>query len=1055
MTMPDDSPRAPPGDVTGPDLNFETSEAATTIAAALHLLRVMGWQVLAPEEALRMRRGRLAGVLLEPVLAERLAALNRVRGRADDVPFSEANIATAIERLRAGASPLGLLRANEAMTDLLLLGTSLPQMVDGETRSHSLRYVDWSDPARNAFHVVPEFEVTRARRTDSYIPDLVLFVNGIPLGVIEGKALRVDVAQAISQHLRNQSPDGITALFATAQILGAVNIRDARYGTVSTAAKFWGTWRDDPDEDAAARAAVGPEPSAQDRLLHALFRPDRLLDMAHRFTLFDAAEKKIARYQQVHAIKRILARLRTVGADGRRPGGVLWHTQGSGKSLTMVMLARALALESGIPGARVVLVTDRTDLDDQLSTTFRNSGLEPVQATSGRHLVESVQHGRGLVSSTLQKFNAALNVRDLRDDSPDVFLLVDESHRSQSGAMHARLRKVFPNACYLGFTGTPLLKREKSTFVQFGDLIDRYDMRQAVEDRQVVPLLYEGRLVEQEVNKVGLDVWFDRTTAALSPEARADLKRRFARMAEVGQTSGTLAAVAFDISQHFATTFGGTSFKGQVVAPSKRAAVMLKKVLDEIGFVTSEVVISPPDDREGHEAVEDEPSDQVQAFWRRMVGPTGRYGDEHAYVEGITTAFKKAETPEILVCVSKLLTGFDAPRNAVLYIVRPMRDHELLQAIARVNRLHDGKEHGLIVDYQGLLGSLDKALAAYDALAGYSEEDIADVVRSVRQEVEALPQLHADLLDIFRGVPPPADLEACRRQLADDDRRREFYARLAAFGRTLHTALSVAEFVNDPANAAAIARYKADLKRFHDLRAAAKASYEPGEDTATLEPRIRKLLDQHVTAHEVRVLTPAVDILDKAALAASVEAAGGTPAAKADVIAAALKRTLTENMEEDPALYRRFSDMIEIAILDFRQGRLDQLAYLQKIEGIQNDFTRKRDDALPEGMRGAPNAAAFFREGASVLAEAGVPDAQARTVAAEFGIAAEQVVNTHRKVDWTDDSDAQRAMQNDLDDYLFDHVRGKLGLDLPTIVMDELIARVLRVARARMAGSEA
>lgn len=1052
--MTDDSPGAAPSDAPRPDLDFETSEEATTIATALRLLEAMGWNVITPEDALRMRRGRLSSVLLEPVLAERLAALNRVRAPSGDVPFSEANIATAIERLR-GTGPLGLLRANEAMTDLLLLGTSLPQMVEGETRSHSLRYIDWKNPANNVFHVVPEFEVTRARRNDTYIPDLVLFVNGIPFGVIEGKAQRVDVAQGISQHLRNQSPDGITALFATVQSLAAINIRDARYATVGTAAKFWAIWRDDPDEDAALRTAVGSEPSAQDRLLHALFRPDRILDMARRFTLFDAGEKKIARYQQVHAIKRILARLRTVGADGKRPGGVLWHTQGSGKSLTMVMLARALAMEEGIPGARVVLVTDRTDLDDQLSTTFRNSGLDPVQAISGRHLVESVQRGRGLVSSTLQKFNAALNVRDLRDESPDVFLLVDESHRSQGGAMHARLRKVFPNACYLGFTGTPLLKREKSTFAKFGDLIDRYDMRQAVEDRQVVPLLYEGRMVEQAVNKKGLDVWFERTTSTLSPEARADLKKRFARMAEVGQTSGTLAAVAFDISQHFSATFGGTAFKGQVVAPSKRAAVLLKKALDDIGLVTSEVVISPPDEREDHAEIEEEPSDEVQAFWKRMVGPTGRYGDERAYVDGITTAFKKSETPEILICVSKLLTGFDAPRNAVLYIVRPMKDHELLQAIARVNRLFDGKEHGLIVDYQGLLGSLDKALAAYDALAGYDEEDIADIVRSVKEEVDALPQRHADLLDVFRGVPPPADLEACRRHLADDDRRRDFYAKLAAFGRTLHTALAVADFVNDPANAEAIARYKADLKRFHDLRAAAKASYEPGEDTSALEPRIRKLLDQHVTAHEVRVLTPAVDILDKDALAASVEAAGGTPAAKADVIAAAMKRTLTEKMDEDPALYRRFSDMIEQVILDFRQGRLDQLDYLRKVEGLQQDFAKRRDDALPEGLRGAPNAAAFFREAASALVEAGLPEQQARDVAADFALAAERVVEAHRKVDWTEDADAQRAMQNDLDDYLFDHVRGELGLDLGTAAMDDLISRVLRVAKARMPGSGA
>jgi type I restriction enzyme, R subunit len=786
-------------------------------------------------------------------------------------------------------------------------------------------------------------------------------------------------------------------------------------------------------------------------LLHSVFRPDRLLDMARRFTLFDAGEKKIARYQQVHAIKRILARIETLGPDGKRQGGVLWHTQGSGKSLTMVMFARALGLESGMSSPRVVLVTDRTDLDDQLSGTFRACGLEPVQATSGRHLVESVLRGRGLVSSTLQKFRATLGVRDLRDESLDVFLLVDESHRSQSGEMHAGLRRVFPNACYIGFTGTPLLKAEKNTFARFGDLIDRYDMRRAVEDGQVVPLLYEGRMVEQEVNKTGVDVWFERSTANLVPESRADLKRRFSRIAELGQTSGTLAAIAFDISNHFASAFGGTPSKGQIVAPSKRAAIAIKRALDEMEQVTSEVVISAPDDREGYVDAESGPTDEVVAFWKRMME---RYGDERRYVDTITTAFKKSETPELLICVSKLLTGFDAPRNAVLYVVRSMHDHELLQAMTRVNRLYDDKSHGLIVDYQGLLGALDKALTAYDALAGFEEADIAEVVHSVREELAALPQRHAELLDLFRDALPPRDEEACRRHLADDDRRREFYTRLSAFGRTLHTALATAEFANDPTNAPAIVRYKDDLRRFHKLRLAAKQSYEADTDTSSLEPRIRKLLDQHVTAHDVRVLTPAVDIFDRAAFAASIKAAGGTPAAKADSIAALLKRTLTEKMEEDPALYRRFSEMIEIAILDFRQGRLDELEYLNRIEGLHEDVARRRDDALPEVLRATPDAAAFFRETSKALEEAGLGAAQSRSLATDFAVAAEGVVTRHRKVDWTEDGDAQRAMQNDLDDYLFDHVQGALGITLDTAVMDDLIARVLRIARARMRGSD-
>ena len=297
----------------------------------------------------------------------------------------------------------------------------------------------------------------------------------------------------------------------------------------------------------------GREFTEQDRMLYALCRPGRLLDLAWRFTLFDLGIKKVARYQQFFAVRNILAKVKQRDSEGRRQGGVIWHTQGSGKSLTMVMLARALALDPEIINPRIVLVTDRTDLDEQLRATFAACGAEPENATSGRHLLKLVSQDRAsIIATVINKFDTALNVRDYRDLSSDVFLLIDESHRGQYGEMHTRMKRMFPNACYLGFTGTPLMKKEKSTAAKFGGLIDIYAIDQAVKDGAVVPLLYEGRHVEQDVNRNGIDVWFERVSRDLTPDQRADLKRKFTHYSEIGQTEPTIYCIAYDVSEHFA-----------------------------------------------------------------------------------------------------------------------------------------------------------------------------------------------------------------------------------------------------------------------------------------------------------------------------------------------------------------------------------------------------------------------------------------------------------------------------------------------------------------------
>ena len=1059
---------------------FLDTEKHLSQIPALHLLQNLGYRMLTQADVYRERRGRISNVILEDVLAAQLKRLNRIEVRGKAYEFTEANVQTAIERLKASRST-GLLRTNEEVTDLLLLGTSLDQTIEGETRGRQLRYIDWEIWQNNTFHVSAELDVERARSRETRRPDIVLFVNGIPFAVIECKGPRIEIAQGVSQMIRNQRDDEIPHLFGSVQLVLATNKNEVKYGTVGTAAKFWSVWREQEDTEEEVEAAVrkrldeteatatfadgfaedrepyeamldegGRVVTEQDRVLYALVRPERLLDLARRFTLFDLGVKKIARYQQFFAVRKMIVRVKEREASGGRKGGVVWHTQGSGKSLTMVMMARALAFDPDIENPRIVLVTDRIDLDKQLRNTFAACQLEPHQAKSGRHLLDLIGETKKaeVVTTLINKFDTALRARDFADPSTEVFLLVDESHRSHYGTMHPRMRKVFPNACYIGFTGTPLLKREKSTFARFGGVIDVYAINQAVADGAVVPLLYEGRHVKQEVNEAAIDHWFERVCEGLSDEQKADLKRKYSRAAELSQTEQTIFCIAFDVSGHYRQHWQGTGFKAQLATFSKRAAMAYKRVLDEIGYVTSEVIISPPDDREGYDEIDDEASEEVQRFWKKMMT---RYGDEQTYNDRIIEAFKKRDDPEILIVVDKLLTGFDAPKNTVLYIAKKMQEHNLLQAIARVNRVEEGKDYGYIVDYQGLLGELDSALTSYSVFDGYDEEDMAGAVTSIRDEIDQLSQRHSELWDIFKEISNKLDEEAFEQHLADDKRREDFYERLTAFGKTLAIAMSSAEFANDPKNENRIGGYRTDLRRFQNLRKAVRRRYQEEVDFRDYEPRIRKLLDSHISAHEVMPLTELVNVFDDEAFENAV-AQQTTPASKADLIASATKRTISERMDEDPAFYEKFSKLIQQTIDDYRRQRISQVEYLKRVKDLREAIVNRKTDDLPEKIREDGIATAFYGVILEVLkGSAGADGADLTEIAADTALAAEDIIEKQRIVNWTHNEDVQKSMINDIDDYLFDVVRDQRGVAVSNEDMDSIIEHVLQIARLRMA----
>lgn len=1073
--------------------SFRFDEKYLSQIPALQVLVNLGYQYLTPAEVLAARGGKTSNVLLEEILRGQLKKLNRIQHKGGSYLFSEENIQSAIQRLK-NVKYDGLQKTNEAVYDLLTLGVALEQSIEGDLKSFTLNYVDWRHPQNNVYHVAAEFAVERTRSVETCRPDVVLFVNGIPFAVIECKSPRVEVGQAISQTIRNQRDEYSPRLFTYVQTVLAVNKNEARYATTGTPAKFWSKWKEDvadaelspllerplPEPVKAslfdlafaelgihqemAPYLVGRQVTEQDRALYALCRPERLLEMAWAFTMFDGGVRKIARYQQVFAIREVLARVRQTDDAGHRRGGIVWHTQGSGKSLTMVMLARALALEPAIRNPRIVLVTDRVDLDKQLGNTFAACGLSPDRAENGRHLVELVSDGKAHIITTLvHKFDKALAHKKFSDTSPDIFVLVDETQRTQLGGYSARMRQMFPNACYIGFTGTPLLTREKSDVAKFGGVIHTYAIDQAVRDGAIVPLLYEGRMVELEQNQGAIDIWFERHTQSLTGQQKADLKKKYARAEMLNKAEQVIYMRAFDISEHYRQNWQGTGFKAQLVAPNKAAALRYKAFLDELGAqgngVSSEVIISPPDEREGFNEIDaEESSDAVVAFWQRMMK---RYGSEENYNKQIVNAFKFGDEPEILIVVDKLLTGFDAPRNTVLYLTRRLKDHTLLQAIARVNRLYEdesgskAKDFGYIIDYVGVLGELDQALTTYSALEGFEAADLEGVLTSIHEETKALPQRHAELWDLFKTVSSRQDEEAFEQLLAYEKLRGDFYERLTAYAKTLAIALSSERFITETPEQR-LRAYKDDLKRFVNLKAAVKLRYAEAVDYRDFEPRIQKLLDTHISASEVVQLNAPVNIFDEAAFQKVVEEQGAGSeknlGAKADMIAHATKRAINERLEQDPAFYEKFSKLIQQAIDDYRASRLSDLEYLQRVTELKDAVVSRKGDDLPSALNGDADAAAvhglLWPFVANHLSDAG----QAQSTAAEAAIAVWDIFQRNRKVGYWDDLDAQRRTMNEIDDYLYDEVRGARGIALSTDEMDEIIEKTMQLARHRMAG---
>ena len=1063
--------------------SFPFSEKYLSQIPALQQLISLGYKYLSPEQARSGRGERLSNVLLEDILQEQLGKINRICHNGSEYPFSKVNIQSAVQKLK-NVQYDGPQKTNEAIYDLLTLGAAFKETIDGDSKSFTLNYIDWKNPDQNVFHVTAEFSIERSHGTETVRPDIVLFVNGIPLVVVECKAPDIEVEQAVSQNLRNQDAEYIPHFFTYMQIVLAVNKNEAKYATAGTSKALWSVWNELEDPDSAVADSVsknlsgedkdylfsgefeyarshfdalenegGRSVTEQDKCLYSLCRPERLLEIIYGFIVYDSGLKKIARYQQFFLVRSAVKRIKQTDNSGRRRGGIVWHTQGSGKSITMVMLARALTSARELTTPRLILVTDRKNLDKQLGNTFKACGLDSNRATSGRDLVERIRNKEPIITTLINKFDRAISSGNYVDASADIVVLVDESHRTNFGSLAAQMRKMLPKACYIGFTGTPLLKTEKNSFAKFGDLIEpHYSVRQALEDKAVVPLLYEGRHVEMEQNRDAIDLWFDRHTEDLSDKQKDDLKRKYARARELSKADAVVFMCAFDINKHFQLHWQETEetgFKAQLVAPNKATALKYHEALKEMGKVSSEVVISPPDMREGHEEVGEQASGEVHRFWNKMMG---RYGSEDEYNKQIIDQFKAGEEPEILIVVDKLITGFDAPRNTVLYLCRKLREHTLLQAIARVNRLHEGKEFGYIIDYANVLGELDQALETYDALAGFDKDDLADSLRSLNEEAAKLPQLHSDLWDIFKEIKHSRDEEHYERLLADEALRDDFYERLSKYSKILAIALSSEQFITQT-DQRLLNRYKNDCKRFQKLKEAVKIRYADAVDYRDYEPRIKKLLNTHIQANEVTQMNEPVNIFDNNTFNKIKEEYGDyvnkTKAARADTIAHATKRVIAEKMDQDPAFYEKFSKLIQDAIDDFKRERISDLEYLQKVCDLRDQVVSKQRDDVPADIRDNGDACAYFGAIKPYLSGVNMDESKVEDLAVRAALAVQEALEKHWKVDFWNDSNARNAVENDIDDFLFDELEDKHDISLSDEQKDEFTRQTMKIAKSR------
>lgn len=777
----------------------------------------------------------------------------------------------------------GLMEYNQSIYNMLVSYLSVEQDLGVGRKGQTVKVIDFDNPESNEFLCTNQFKIEGINQ--NIIPDIVCFVNGLPLAVIECKSPYVAdaVAEGINQlrryaNLRTPEDDeGAQKLFWYNQLMVSTCRDQAKVGTISSSAQHYGDWKDaypftDADIQAmvqqpafistgstapshktgdvpspeylvaAKRVASGAgtgsgEVTPQQRLLAGIFNPASFLDLMQNFTLFEPVDgrliKKVARYQQYRAVNKVMERLKN-GTTRKEKSGVVWHTQGSGKSLTMVMLAVKMRRDPELKQYKLVFVTDRTQLDGQLSKTFRDAQNETIyNAGSVAELKELLsKDSSDIVTAMVQKFQEAEQEGDFTDLNPSdkIIVLADEAHRTQFGGLAMTINAALPNAPKMGFTGTPLLKSQKMNKA-FGGYIDKYKINEAVDDGATVRIIYEGRQVQSDVVGDSLDALFEEYFKDKSDDEKREIKKKYGVERAVREAPARIRWVCIDLLKHYREKIQPNGFKAMIVVGSRHAATVFKKTLDDLEAPPSEVIISGTHNDPAYLGQYTDSAHQKQVI-RNFTKPLG-------------TDKEKEDPTSFLIVKDMLLTGFDAPIAQVMYIDRSLKDHTLMQAIARVNRTYKGKACGYVVDYYGLSDYLT------DALSQFSSEDVEGTYHTLKDEVPRLKATHTRVAAIFAGVKG-IDVDDYVLHLKDEDTRQQFELAFKKFAKQMDVIL--------PDTAAK--PFIPDLKLWGKVQNAARNRYrDPGLNISDAGAKVRQLVDEHIISTGVDPKIPPVDLM--------------------------------------------------------------------------------------------------------------------------------------------------------------------------------------------------
>lgn len=901
---------------------MEGDERKLVEAPALEQLKGLGWShmdgtTLAPEKT--TLRSSLKDVVLTPNLEQAIQRIN---------PWiSEDNLRKVVREVTLIQTST-LMEANKWFWERLTQYFSVDQDLGSGRRGQTLKLIDFENLENNEFLCVDQFKVQG--QNQNIIPDITLFVNGLPLGVMECKSPFVTdpMAEGINQlrryaNLRNPGDsEGCEKLFHYNQVMVSTYRDGARVGTISSHVEHFLEWK---DPYPLAKEDLGEQPSSQALLIQGLLAPSTFLDIIQNFTVFETESgrmiKKIARYQQYRAVLKTIQRLKKA-ASRKQKGGVIWHTQGSGKSLTMVFLVLKIRRDSVLREYKLVFLTDRTQLDQQLTATFRRAQGETVlQAASVGHLKELlIKDASDLITATIQKLQESDFGTSCLNDSDRIIVLADEAHRTQYGTLGAAINTALPHAPKIAFTGTPLIKTEKTTG-EFGGYIDTYTIEQAVADGATCQILYEGREATTKVTGDSLDALFDRYFHNKSPEEKEAIKKRYGTQRAVLQAPQRLEWIGLDLVQHYRSTILPNGFKAILVTGSREAAVTYKQKLDAIpGAPESAVVISGKHNDEPHLAKWTNPADHKQAIEN----------------------FKKPihEHPlSLLIVKDMLLTGFDAPICQVMYLDRKLTDHSLLQAIARVNRTMANKNCGYIVDYYGLTDYLAAALKDFSAT------DVQGALRSLKDEIPKLQAAHTRVKQHLRGQAL-SNVDGCIAALEDELKRQQFEADFRSFARQVDVVLP------DPA----ATPFLADLKALGKIVIGCRNRYRDQHlDIVGCGEKVRALIEQHVRATGVDPRVPPTKLFDVEF--EQVLAATTNDRAKASEVEHAIKAHLKIKLDDDPEYYQSLSLRLE-EIIQKHQNKWAELVQQLLLfrDGMEREKTQANQDL---GL--SDTEAAFYR----------------------------------------------------------------------------------------------